>query len=171
MAREVVLRTRAQSLVAVAAAVSLALAGARSGRAGSWSADDPLAAAKAAVVEVVDAAYVDGIHNFRDPVAIRKGFHPGFEMLVLKNGQLEKLPIEKWIEAIEARNAKEPPPADGKRTTTAAFPLVEVTGSAAVVKVELTRDGKLVFTDYLSLYQFEDGWKIVGKIFFRHPSD
>ena len=46
---------------------------------------------------------------------------------------------------------------------------VEVTGTAAICKVELTRGGKLVFTDYLALYKFEDGWKIVGKSFYRHP--
>jgi len=158
-----------RALWPVAAALALSLAAAGAARADSPAADDPLAAEKAAVVEVVNAAYVDGIHNFRDPAAIRKGFHPGFEMLILKEGRLEKLPIEQWIESIEARNAKEPPPTDGKRTTAAAFPLVEVTGSAAVVKVELTRGGEHVFTDYLSLYRFADGWKIVGKIFQRHP--
>jgi hypothetical protein len=133
------------------------------------AAADDLAAEREAIVRVVGDAYVDGIHNFRDPVAIRKGFHPGFEMLVLREGKLEKLPIERWIANIESRNAQEPPPTDGKRTTTAAYPLVEVTGTAAICKVELTRDGKLVFTDYLALYRFEDGWKIVGKSFYRHP--
>jgi hypothetical protein len=130
---------------------------------------DPVAADRAAIVEVVTNAYVDGIHNFRDPAAIRRGFHPDFEMLILKDGKLDKLPIGKWIENIEARNAKEPPPTDGVRATTAAFPLVEVTGTAAICKVELTREGKLIFTDYLALYKFEDGWKIVGKSFYRHP--
>lgn len=124
---------------------------------------------EAAIIQVVSEAYVDGIHNFRNPVAIRKGFHPGFEMLVLKDGQLDKLPIETWIQNLEARNQKEPPPKDGKRTTEARFPRVDVTGSAAICKVEIGRDGKLVFTDYLSLYKFADGWKIVGKTFFRHP--
>lgn len=133
------------------------------------AAADDLAADREAIVRVVGDAYVDGIHNFRDPVAIRRGFHPGFEMLVLREGKLEKLPIEKWISNIETRNAQEPPPTDGKRTTSAAYPLVEVTGTAAICKVELTRDGKLVFTDYLALYRFEDGWKIVGKSFYRHP--
>jgi hypothetical protein len=169
MTGEVDMHTRALWLVGVAAVASVVVAGARSGRADGPAADEAFAAEQAAVVEVVSAAYVDGIHNFRDPVAIRKGFHPDFEMLSLKEGRLEKLPIAKWIEAIEARNAKEPPPTDGKRATSAAFPRVEVTGSAAVCMVELTREGKLVFTDYLSLYKFADGWKIVGKIFYRHP--
>ena len=143
--------------------VLAALAGVAPAAGASFSAEQQ------AVVDVVTAAYVDGIHNFRDPVAIRKGFHPDFEMLILKDGKLEKLPIAKWIERIEAQNVKEPAPTNGQRATTAVFPSVEVTGSAAVAKVELTRDGKLVFTDYLSLYKFADGWKIVGKIFYRHP--
>ncbi len=128
-----------------------------------------LSAEQQAVVDVVTAAYVDGIHNFRDPAAIRKGFHPDFEMLILSDGKVEKLPIAQWIERIEAQNVKEPLPNNPPRATSAAFPTVEVTGSAAVAKVELTRGGKLVFTDYLSLYKFADGWRIVGKIFYRHP--
>lgn len=163
------MRTRSWREIAATAAVLSLLVVAESARAETAGAT--LDAEQAAVVDVVQAAYVDGIHNFRDPVAIRKGFHPDFEMLILREGQLEKLPIAKWIEAIEARNAKEPPPTDGKRTTEASYPRVEVTGSAAVCKVELVRGGKLVFTDYLSLYKFADGWKIVGKIFYRHPSD
>jgi hypothetical protein len=149
-------------LAAVALAASAAPAGTQEPPAAAAAAAD-----RAAVIEVVTAAYVDGIHNFRDPAAIRQGFHPGFEMLILKDGQLDRLPIEKWIESIAARNAKEPRPTE--RTTTAEFPLVEVTGTAAVCKVELTREGKHVFTDYLLLYRFADGWKIVSKIFHRHP--
>jgi hypothetical protein len=34
--------------------------------------------------------------------------------------------------------------------------------------VELTRDGKLVFTDYLSFNRFDDGWRRVGRVFHRH---
>ena len=156
-----------KSMRTIVALALLSLSG--TGGSAAAAADDPLAADRAAIVEVVTTAYVDGIHNFRDPAAIRRGFHPDFEMLILKDGKLDKLPIGKWIENIEARNAKEPPPTDGVRTTTAAFPLVEVTGTAAICKVELTREGKLIFTDYLALYKFEDGWKIVGKSFYRHP--
>ncbi len=124
-----------------------------------------------AVLQVVSDAYVDGIHNFRDPAAIRRGFHPDFEMLVLREGKLEKLPLEAWIERIAAQNEKDAPPTreSGKRSTEARFPIVEVTGTAAFCKVELLREGKQVFTDHIALYQFADGWKIVGKSFYRHP--
>ena len=43
------------------------------------------------------------------------------------------------------------------------------TGDTAVVKVELSRDGKHVFTDFLSLYRTAKGWQIVAKVFRRHP--
>jgi hypothetical protein len=147
--------------VITAAAIALAAA--------ARGADDPaLASEKAAVQKVVQEAYVDGIHNFRRPDAIRKGFHPGFEMLFVREGKLEKLPIYNWIQGIEERNAKEPLPPDAKATTTAAYPLTDVTGTAAMCKVELSREGKLVFTDYLLLYKFDDGWRIVGKTSHRH---
>ena len=45
------------------------------------------------------------------------------------------------------------------------FSLVDVSGDAAVARVELHRDGKHTFTDYLSLYRTGGGWRIVGKIF------
>jgi hypothetical protein len=123
------------------------------------------------VIQVVTDAYVDGIHNFSDPVAIRKGFHPEFEMLMLREGKLEKLPLATWIERIEAASQKTPPPTreSGKRSTEARFPTVDVAGTAAFCKVEILREGKQVFTDYLALYKFADGWKIVGKSFYRHP--
>ena len=140
------------------------------GLAGPAPADEHATPDREAVIRVISEAYVDGIHNYRDPVAIRSGFHPDFEMLVLRDGKLEKLPLARWISGIEERNVREAPPAPGSpRTTTAEVPLVEITGDAAACKVELTRAGKHVFTDYLLLYRFEDGWKIVGKSFYRHP--
>src|SRR5262245_64778091 len=101
----------------------------------------------AAVKQVVVDAYVDGIHNFKDAAAVRKGFHPDFEMLVLKDGKLEKLPLEAWIgrlkttpeQAAEAR-------ASGKRPVSAEFARLEVAGDAAFCRLEVTRDDKHVFT-------------------------
>lgn len=134
------------------------------------AAADPTAE-RAAIERVVIDAYVDGVHNFRDPAAMRRGFHPDFEMLVLRDGKLVKVPLAKWIEGMEARNLKEPPPAaspDAPRATTAKFAAVEIAGSAATCKVEIWRGGKQIFTDFLALYRFEDGWRIVGKTFFSH---
>lgn len=50
------------------------------------------------------------------------------------------------------------------------FAAVDVTGGSASVKLELSRDGKLVYTDYLSLLKFDSGWRIVAKVYHRHES-
>jgi hypothetical protein len=42
---------------------------------------------------------------------------------------------------------------------------VDVTGNSAMAKVELSKNNKLTYTDYLSLLKFEKNWKIVGKVY------
>jgi hypothetical protein len=118
------------------------------------------------VKAVVQSAYVDGVHVKLDPTAMRKGFHPDFRMLVLKDGKMTAVTLEEWITRMENGARKNP---DAPRPAIKAeFPVVNVTGNAAVARVEIYRDGKHTFTDYLSLYKFADGWMIVGKIFQAH---
>ena len=123
---------------------------------------------KQAVVKVVEEAYVQGVHANPSGEAMRKGFHADFIMFVYDAGKINKVTRDEWVGRIDgakAQNTKSPRP-----QVKADFPLVEITGNAAVVKVELYRDGKHIFSDYLSLYKFDDGWKIVNKIFYRHPT-
>jgi hypothetical protein len=88
-------------------------------------------------------------------------------MFVLRDGALSTVTREDWATRIEqgARERKGPAPAVRHE-----FALVDVTGNTAVARVELHRDGKHVFTDYLSLYKMPDGWKIVGKVFQAHKN-
>jgi ketosteroid isomerase-like protein len=118
-----------------------------------------------AVKAVVKTAYVDGVHAKGDSALMRQGFHPDFRMLVLREGVMTAVTLDDWAARIEkgAREAKAPRP--GVRHE---FTIVDVTGNAAAVRLELHRAGKHVFTDYLSLYRFPDGWKIVGKTFRAH---
>ncbi len=119
-----------------------------------------------AVKAVVKSAYVDGVHAKADPALMRAGFHPGFRMLVLKDGALTPVTLDEWAARIEKGAAERKGPAPEIRHE---FTQVDVTGNAAVVRLELHRGGKHTFTDYLSLYRFPDGWKIVSKIFQAHP--
>ena len=116
---------------------------------------------------VIQSAYVQGVHVKLDPAAMRKGFHPDFRMLVLKDGKMTAVPLEEWITRMED-NAKKNPDAP-RPAIKAEFPMINVTANAAVARVEVYRDGKHTFTDYLSLYKFPEGWMIVGKIFQAHP--
>jgi type II secretory pathway component PulC len=123
---------------------------------------------KKAVMSVVEEAYVKGVHAEPSGEAMRKGFHPDFIMFVQDGEKVTKVTRDEWIARIEAGKAKNS--GAPKPVVKHDFPMVEVTGKAAVVKVELHRDGKHVFTDFISLYKFENGWKIIGKIFYRHPN-
>mgnify|MGYP003583393727 CR=1 FL=1 len=119
------------------------------------------------IKKVIDKAYIEGIHNGGDLNETKKGFHPGFDLLILQNNQLNKLPIYNWVESSE-KTRKENPNAPRQKTTVN-YISIDITGTAAVAKIELLREGKVIFTDYLSLYKFDEGWRIVGKIYFRHP--
>jgi len=117
--------------------------------------------------QVIQEAYVDAIHNQISIESIDKGFHPGFEMILLGRDQItiSKLPIYTWRENIhQAKAAGRKPEAK----TECKILFIDITGVSAVAKFELHREGTLLFTDYMSFYKFEDGWKIVSKIFHRH---
>jgi hypothetical protein len=119
-----------------------------------------------AIKQVITSAYIDGIQNRGNVDDIRKGFSPSFNMLRVVDNQIKPLPIEEWIANIEkSKAANEPaqPKAEGK------FVNIDITGTAAVVKLDLFRAGKRTFTDYLVLYKFTEGWRIVSKTFYRHP--
>ena len=117
-----------------------------------------------AVKAVVKSAYVDGVHAKGDPALMRAGFHPSFRMLVLRDGALSAVTLDEWAARIGKADASAPRPEIRHEFTS-----VDVAGDAAVERLELHRGGTHAFTDYLSLYRFPDGWKIVSKTFQAHP--
>ncbi len=118
------------------------------------------------IKKVIEKAYIDGLQNWGDTDVIRQYVVPEFVMLRLAGNEIQKLPIETWISNIEKQKAAYPggPP----YPATAKYLDIDVVGTAAMVKFELHRQGQRQFTDYVALYKFEDGWKIVGKTFYRH---
>ena len=120
---------------------------------------------EAGIKAVVTSAYIEGIQNRGSVDDIRKGFHPSFNMIRLINNEIKPLPIEEWLTNLEKakkENPAAPPRTDGK------FINIDVTGNNAVVKLELYRENKKIFTDYLVLYKFTEGWRIVSKTYYKH---
>jgi hypothetical protein len=115
---------------------------------------------EAAISQLVQRAYVDGLLNLGDLEKTRSGFHPDFVLLGLRKGQLTRFPIADWIASAEKQKAEGKKPS----ATTIKTISIDITGTAAAVRLELDRSGKLVYTDCLSLYKFNDGWKIGGKL-------
>lgn len=123
---------------------------------------------KELIKKTIQTAYIDGLQNNGDVEQIRKGFHPGFNLLGVRNDMLTKFPIYSWVKGFEKRQSENPEPPSAEQKITCDYLLIDVTGNAAMAKIQLKRNDQLLFTDYLQLYKFEEGWKIVSKIYFRH---
>jgi hypothetical protein len=119
-----------------------------------------------AIRQVINTAYVGGIHNGGTIEDVRKGFHPSFVMMVLDKNDVKSVPIEQWIANIEKSRASGKPAGE---KAVAKFNSVSVAGSSASVVLDLSRGNKKVFTDNLLLYKFSEGWRIVSKNFYRYP--
>lgn len=125
-----------------------------------------------AIKKVIQTAYVDGLQNEGDAAKIDAGFHPGFDLLgIAKGDNIWKLPIYTWRENAvnDVKTGKKPKTGDDLVTVN--FLTVDIAGTAAVVKLEFLVGGKKTYIDYISLYKFESGWKIVNKIFYKFPQE
>jgi hypothetical protein len=117
---------------------------------------------------IVEKAYIGGIHNGGPIADIRTGFHPSFTMYAQSDAGLKSTTIDEWVSNIEKNRAQNPNPPANKAT--AKYLVVSVVGTSAIVVLELYRNDKKVFTDNMLLYKFPEGWRIVAKTFYRHPS-
>ncbi len=115
------------------------------------------------IKQTIEEAYVKGVHKESNTIAMQKGFHPDFNMLINKNNKLSKRSLVQWAEKI--KNKKK---SNKKISVNHKFSFVNVTGDAAVAGIELFKNEALIYTDYMFLYKFSDGWKIVNKIFYHH---
>lgn len=93
----------------------------------------------------------DGAHSAR-------AFHPVADLYFLRDGELQTITSEAYI----ARAPGEPAEDEADRRRRIA--MVDVTGDAAVAKIELDYPAAFI-TDYMSLLKIDGEWKIVNKIF------
>jgi uncharacterized protein YuzE len=121
---------------------------------------------KEAIKKVIEEAYIHGIHIAQDEQAVKSGFHQDFTMLVLKDNTINKVTVDAFLEIVKKRIVENPDLKNVK--TTHNCTLIDITENAAVAKIEVYKDEKHVYTDYMALYKFEEGWKIVNKIFTTH---
>lgn len=112
-----------------------------------------------AIRDVIETSYVTAVFVSHDAPAVRAGFHPDFVLWVQDDGELLAVSLDAWLEHLELDGR---PSGD---TVEHAFKRVDVTGDAAVVKLQLYINGEHEYTDYFALYRFADGWKIVTKLF------
>ena len=119
--------------------------------------------AREAIRSIVEEAYIRGIHTTQDEATVRAGFHQDFAMLVLQDDTMLKVGLDEWFERVEALKADSPEL--WKAETRGDFLLIDVSGTAAVVKLDVYKGETFFSTDYMLLYKFEKGWRIVSKVF------
>ena len=124
---------------------------------------------KEIIKNTIQTAYIEGLQNEGDKVKIESGFHPDFYLLGIdKDDNMWRYSINEWKEkAINQRKTGELP-LTGDKKVSANYKSIDITENVAVVKLEYYVNKKHIYTDYLSLYKFELGWKIVSKVFFKH---
>ncbi|MGH7720065.1 MAG: nuclear transport factor 2 family protein, partial [Gemmatimonadaceae bacterium] len=114
----------------------------------------------AAVRQALDA-YIAG-HATGDGAHFRRAFHPESKLFWIRNGQLATRTSEEYIAGAAGK------PADDEAQRKRRIASVDITGNAAVAKVELDYPS-VRFTDYMSLLKIDGQWKIVNKTFYAQP--
>ena len=119
------------------------------------------------VEKVITASYFNGAFNDLDTESMRKGFHPEFAIFSARGNEINRYPIDTWIKGIEKR--KNDPNFDPDQVKMdCKIVSIDITGGCAAAKIEMSKNGKMIYTDFLSLLKFTDGWKIVAKVYHSH---
>lgn len=121
--------------------------------------DEEIENVKNTIVE----SYVEGIFLKGDADLFSKGWHPDCDIVIFENQGITKLSAKYWIDRLK-KNSKPLNP-----YITYNIVNVVVTGYAAIAIIDIFSNGKQLYTDYMCLYKFKDGWKIVTKTFYSFP--
>ena len=125
---------------------------------------------KEAIKKVINTAYLEWLQNEGDLEKIDSGIHPGFVLLGKGQGEaMWKLPINQWKDRVKERKAEGYYPRTGEDKISINFKHIDVTGTAAMVKLEFFVGDTLTYVDYISLYKFDGKWMMVNKIFYTFP--
>jgi hypothetical protein len=121
-----------------------------------------------AVKNVIQSA-VDATYNTGDIKIIQKHIHPGFNLLLNRNNNLIAIPLDQIIQRVKQSKINgEYPPDD---LTSIKFLSLEVEGTAAIAKIDFFWGEKRTCVDFLSLYKFDEEWKIVCWTGYHYPEN
>ncbi len=115
----------------------------------------------AAIKQVITESYIQPVYERGDLDKLKDGFHEDFLMNVYYEGKYYQSKRDEWIERLKKVHA----PNMAKRNYTCRFDMIDYEGQTAVVKLTVDEDGKKKYVDYLTLYRFESGWRVITKQF------
>lgn len=122
---------------------------------------------KEKIIQLLDEKYINGVANQMNTEKMLELFHPDFAIFSSNDKELVKFPLMAWknvVDDYKADNKGKP----GLRDLTHKIDYMDIAGNAAMVKVLLYRNGELLATDYISLLNIENEWKVVSKVAYSH---
>lgn len=120
----------------------------------------------AAIKEVIQEAYVDGFFNDGYLRSVELSFSEHFESIgLLENDQTKIETVEDWMAEVRRKKASGYYPAPPEDHVTVKYLHVEISRTVANVKLEFSVGGKPKYIDFLALYKFSGGWKIVNRTY------
>jgi hypothetical protein len=123
---------------------------------------------KAAIKNVIQTSYVEGLQNEGDAEKIEFGFHEHFHLIGIgENEEMWHLNITDWKARQVKKREEGKLPKPKEEQVNIKFLDIDITGSAAVAKIEFYVGAELRYIDYIALYKFDSGWKMVNKIFYK----
>ena len=120
----------------------------------------PAVAQDEAAARVPLEAYMQG-HRTGDASFMDKAFHPDARMTYMADSGLVIVPISEYIGGMRSRGPRVVPDTFPRRIA-----MLDIAGNTAVARIDMEL-GSTVFADYMTIHKFADGWKIVGKSFYR----
>ena len=115
------------------------------------------------IKQVIEDAYVGGIHTSQDELTVRAGFDDEFRMYVKTSDGVTPVGISDWLRRVDELRADSPEL--WNRPTRVTFDTIDVAGDCAVARLTVRKGASYFSTDYMLLYRLDDGWRIVAKVF------
>lgn len=120
-----------------------------------------------AIKKVIQSAYLEGVQNIGDMDKIDSGFHPDFRMQVLgNNGSLTNVGLDEFKQRVKNNIEKGVLPRPKGKQVSVELLNIDISKYAATIKMDYILEGKSIYIDYMQLYKFPDGWKIVNKVYY-----
>lgn len=120
----------------------------------------------AAIEEVIREAYINGVYNTGYMLSVTQGFSPDFTAIVFEDKDQSRLEtIEDWVKKTEQNKASGNLPLKGDQEVSFSIVKLEISNNIANARVQFMVGGKVQHTDFIGLYKFSTGWKLVNMMY------
>ena len=121
---------------------------------------------KAAIEEVIREAYIQGVYNTGYTLSITQGFSPDFKAIIFEGQDQSRVEtMNDWLKKAEAAKAAEKLPLQGKDEVSFRITSISISNTVAHVQLEFMVGGKVQHTDYIGLYHYSSGWRLVTMMY------